>query len=406
MVFVVVLTSCVLKSQVVNYIGNGSFEEVETNTSIPSFRTVKFWAATDSLKFYGELLSSKILPIKVPSSSYTYQLPRTGNNHLIAQQFCTSCPIVKRGYPRNRLKHSLKANVEYCFSMYVNLSNESTHGIDALGVYFSDSTIDTIKKCNIPITYLTPQVENPINSLLTDTLNWVLIRGQFIANGIEKYALIGNFRSDTNTNTVLTNSTNLPANGSVYLLDDISLIELNLPAFAGRDTTFKPGDSLFLGRQPDVGIDEACVWYKLPNQTPIDTIAGFWIKPSETCTYVVKQEICGLVKWDTVVVKKWELDVALNELKIINDRLKIYPNPADGILNVVLRQAQDEILNDKTWFEMKIMNAFGQLVQEEEVTFTNNKATINTNHLNNGVYVLTLKSGNKQTVSKRFVVAR
>src|SRR5690606_19202302 len=124
--------------------------------------------------------------------------------------------------------------------------------------------------------------------------------GTFVAQGNEKYALLGNFLADNAVTTTSIGGPFYPSKWTDVCIDDVSCIELNLPAFAGPDTTFIPGDSLFLGREPDVGIDEACIWYKMPGTTPIDTVAGFWIKPTEACTYVVRQEICGLVKWDTV----------------------------------------------------------------------------------------------------------
>jgi len=36
--------------------------------------------------------------------------------------------------------------------------------------------------------------------------------------------------------------------------------------------------------------------------TPLPPFAGMYVKPAVTTTYVVRQEICGVVKWDTVVV--------------------------------------------------------------------------------------------------------
>ena len=96
-------------SQIINYINNGGFEEVITNTSTPLFYSAKYWGATDSVKAYGELLSKITFPIKVPLCNYTYQWPRHGSNHLISLQYCPTCSFNKRGYPRNRLKHNLKA---------------------------------------------------------------------------------------------------------------------------------------------------------------------------------------------------------------------------------------------------------------------------------------------------------
>jgi hypothetical protein len=56
--------------------------------------------------------------------------------------------------------------------------------------------------------------------------------------------------------------------------------------------------------------------------------------------------------------------------------------------------------------KIEILNSIGQTVKEEELIFKDEVATINTNELPNGVYLLNLKSTNSLSVSKRFVVAR
>lgn len=393
------------EAQVTNYVSNGGFEEIST----PPGYSPKFWSGTDTLKPFGQLLSTGY-PYGVPLCSYTYQWPRHGINHLICLQYCTTCPNNKRVYSRNRLKQVLQAGEVYCVTMYINLSNQSTHGIDAIGAYFSDISIDTITKCNLPITYLSPQIQNPVNNIIVDTLNWVPITGTFVANGTEKYMLIGNFRSDASTNKTLVNTTNLPGNFGDYLFDDVSCININLPAYAGLDKPFSPGDSVFIGRQPDVGIDEACMWYKLPTTitptTPaIDTVAGLWVKPTSTSTYVVKQQLwCSSVKYDTVVVF---MDlVGWQRLEMLKDELKIYPVPAND--NLELRITNEELFKD--FDRVTIYNQLGQLVKEEDILFKEKSVKINTGNLPNGVYSIVLASrtsaNNQETVSKRFVISR
>jgi hypothetical protein len=107
--------------------------------------------------------------------------------------------------------------------------------------------------------------------------------------------------------------------------------------------------------------------------------------------------------------------VGLNELNSKNEGLKIYPNPTDGMLNVEIEELKIED------YKLKIYDAIGQLIREEEITFKENKTTINTKELANGVYVLRLSSlgtrnlntnpsyrqdDNQLIVSKRFVIAR
>jgi hypothetical protein len=400
--FLFLFSSSKMTGQIANFVNNGGFEE--SFPVPPIYHIPTYWSAPDSGKAFGELLSKVLPPYKIPKNSYGYQWPRSGNNILGTLLYCPTCSGNNRGYPKNRLKKTLAAGINYCVSIYVNLTNESTHGISQIGCYFGDGSIDTITRCNSPITYLIPQITNPVNSVIIDTLNWILILGEFIANGTEKYLVIGNFASDSTTNKILNNPTHMPVEAANYLIDDVSVIATDLPAYAGPDHALIPGDSAFIGREPDVGIDEACMWYKLPNDSvPIDTVAGLWVKPVGTATYVVRQQLnCGGVKWDTVVV--YENPLGVNSLFISAESLRVYPNPADEILKVELRLLPDANLEDQV-FDIMIYNNLGQVVKAEKISFEENALSIQTDDLPEGVYTLQLKSA-AGMINKRFLIAR
>lgn len=375
---------------IANHVNNGSFEDYYFNLQPFPY----YWNAIDSGKYCGELL----IPLnKVPLSSYTYQWPYHGKNHFITSPYSINVNN-NRGYPRNRLKTTLKAGYTYCATMYVNLSDQSTHGIDALGIYFGDNSLDTIKKCNDPITYLTPQIQNPVNNILTDTMNWVPITGTFVANGTERFMLIGNFKSNPNTNTVLSNTTNLPANWADYLIDAISVIEVDLPAYAGPDVSTAPGHSVYVGRELDFAIDPGCVWFKLPDMTPIDTASGMWVQPTVTTTYVVRQRLdCSAEKWDTVIV---HMDlVGIERLKFLKEELQLYPVPARDYID--LNSSDRTLLRDIKTAE--VYNNLGQKLREE--TFTDERFRIQIEDLPPGSYSLYIKNYNGAGFNKRFVVA-
>jgi len=392
-----------LQAQIANYVTNGGFEFVVLNSNPPIAQS---WSATNSLKYYGVLFTKSIPPYNVPSSGFAYQWPKHGNNYFGTTLLYDNGSNKIRGYPKNKLKNKLVAGRTYCVKFYCNVTNNSSHGVDGLGVYFGDNSLDTITNCNIPLTFLTPQVQNSTGFLLTDTLNWTPISGTFVANGTEENMLIGNFKSDAMTNTVLINPSSLPAIGSDILLDDISCIDINLPAFAGRDTSVIPGDSIFIGRESDIGIDEACMWYKLPAvitpTTPaLDTVAGFWIKPVTSCSYTVRQQLwCSGVKWDTVVIHM--NPVGIEKLKILTEELKLFPVPAKDELQLSIHNT--ELI--KEFHSLSIYNNLGLLIREEETKFQNGSSKINTTDLPSGVYSLQLKNSTNETVSKRFVISR
>lgn len=386
------------QSQIVNYVNNGGFEVCRNCTGSQTFAYPKYWNAIDSNKFFGILCSATIAPYLVPLSSYTYQWPRHGNNFLITTQFFPTCSNQTCvGYPRTKLKQTLQAGNVYCFTMYVNLSNQSTHAIDAIGVYFSDNTNDTIKYCTFPITYLLPQIENPVGNIISDTLNWTKISGTYTASGTENSLIIGDFKTSSATNSLLVNSANLPSNFSAYSIDDVSLINTALGAYAGPDIWAIPGATTYIGRPQDVGIDEACMWYKLPNTTnAIDTAAGITITAAATTeTYMVKQDICGVIKYDTVVVHASAL--GFNELNGTQWNVKLFPNPASKQL-IIVNSLRSESL------KVTIKNVTGKIVLRQTLTSTDFTANLDLN-LEDGVYLITLSNNKNESLTKKLVIS-
>jgi hypothetical protein len=395
--FILILLTSLIRNQrafgqIANLVSNGGFEEHYFHK--PNWIAPKGWSAIDSASYFGILFGSEITPQDVPKNMFCFQYPRSGKNYLIFLFYSHN-----RGYPRNRLKVPLIAGKRYCTTFYVNLSNASSYAISNIGAYFSTNETDTIKNCIIPLTYLNPQIKNPSNNIIKDTLKWVKISGEFVSNGNEKYISIGNFQSDINTTSSLVNNMSLPAVFSDYLLDDVSVIDIDLPAYAGKDKFIVPGDSAFIGRESDVGIDEACTWYKLPNDSiPIDTIAGFWIKPINTCTYMVRQEICGNVKWDTVIL--YENPVGIAKWKLLAEGATVYPNPANDYLNVEMPK-----VFSKGNFSAAIYTSLGSLVREENIRL-DDKISLDVNQLEPGVYSLLLSLPEDYSVTKKFVISR
>jgi hypothetical protein len=383
--FLTLVFSEVYHCQITNYVSNGSFESLNSNSVTSKYNVVNYWQPIDTGKFC-DYLVTLIPPIANGPKALGYQYPRTGQNYLVST-FFASYPTQTIGYPRNRLKSKLKSNTVYCAKYYIVATNNSPLVIDGYDICFADSTLDTINYCNRPLSFLLPQIKNPTGNIISDTLNWIAITGTFTAKGTEKYMVLGNFRSAAATTTLIGNSNNTLSTVSDICIDDVSCIELNLSAFAGRDTNFILGDSLFLGREPDVGIDEACIWYKLPGTVPIDTIAGFWIKPTATSTYVVRQEICGLVKWDTVVVYMDGVGIQKNELNV--SEMKLFPNPASESVRLQLNKG----LNG--YCHVVLLNNLAQKLREEDLKFENSTASFDVREIPTGIYSLKIAFGNQ-----------
>jgi gliding motility-associated-like protein len=67
-----------------------------------------------------------------------------------------------------------------------------------MGAYFSQNKL---YQNDYNFISVNPQVSNPANRMLSDTMNWTKISGSFDANGDENYLTIGNFFDISKTDT-------------------------------------------------------------------------------------------------------------------------------------------------------------------------------------------------------------
>ena len=244
-----------------------------------------------------------------------------------------------------------------------------------LGVYFDDGSVSTPIYIYMGLVAVTPQVYNTLQ-LLNDTVNWMKIEGSFIATGNEKYITIGNFFPDSLSDIGFFGT---PTSwGAYYYIDDVSVIDMSLPAYAGNDTLIQPGDSVFIGRQPEIGLDEDCIWFV--NCVPIDTVAGLWVWPDTTTTYIVQQTICGNVQWDTVRVSVYGTGMDEGTYGL-NRGFNVYPNPAIHLLTI-----ESPVTNAT----LSITNLLGQEVWRQEVLEKN--ISIDVSKLGKGVYFIYMQT--------------
>jgi hypothetical protein len=216
--------------------------------------------------------------------------------------------------------------------------------------------------------------------------------------------VLGNFKTDAATQTVVINPTYLPSLGTDIYIDDVSLVEMELPAFAGRDTFMIPGDSIFIGREPDVGIDYACHWYKLPDDTvPFDTIAGLWVKPTETTSYLVRQQLwCSGVKWDTVTVTISGVGLTKYEVGSTKYEVDVWPNPADDKVTIRLSGVGES----KTSAVCTVLDQLGRTVLQKKMVFNEGSEELDTSELQEGMYFITLKNEGGLAARKRIFIMR
>ena len=378
-------------TQIANYVSNGGFEEVFDCFS--SDTRPKNWLSFDSNKTlaYGGI-NLCTCSGAVPNSSFGYQEPKSGENFMITTPWCgiQNCFAEKRLNLKNRLKTKLDSGVTYCVKFYVVATNYSPYHTSAIGAHFGSAVLDTISWTggNRPLPFIVPQIKNPLTNYITDTLNWTPITGTFVAGGMEKYMVIGNFEPSPFTYTLLADPNQAATDAAEIYLDHISCIPIDLPAYAGPDKRCIPGDSVFVGRPSDVEIDESCTWYKWPNMaTPIATIAGLYVKPVTTTTYVVRQQLwCSGVRYDTVVV--YEDAVGYEKLRKLKNGFVITPQPTNNSARIKSKNGNI----GEEFQELVLSDELGRSIEKLEISVDMENIELKTCSLPNGIYSLVLKA--------------
>jgi OOP family OmpA-OmpF porin len=162
--------------------------------------------------------------------------PHSGIYHVgcILYQFNTgildTAGIFTREYLAVKLTEELVQGEQYCIEMYIMLAMKSKKLIDKFGVGFSS---DSIYEYRTDASHYWTEVPRRINLLdgyFADSLNWVKVSKTFIANGGERFMIIGNLWK--NGECILINNPvveNRVSDFIYYYIDDISLTLCNDP---------------------------------------------------------------------------------------------------------------------------------------------------------------------------------
>ncbi|GEM_PF-263279 len=157
----------------------------------------------------------------VPNNVYGFQYPNSFNSYLGFALYANPFGANIREYVEGSLNDSLKTGHKYCIQFYVSAANNSKYKIDAIGAFLSIDSVNFYPGGGL-LTYV-PQVANTQGNILSDTLNWMLISGEFIAQGGERFITIGNFKDDANT--LFDTLQGAIYNDSYYYLDDVSVTD-------------------------------------------------------------------------------------------------------------------------------------------------------------------------------------
>ncbi len=148
-----------------------------------------------------------------------------------------------REYAEIQLISPLVTGICYYFEMYVNVPNNFSLASDGIGALFVQGALHANSAKVIP---QSPQIENPVGNVLTDTAGWTKIAGYFTADGGEDHLIIGNFRDDDHTITTVVNPNCWYLHAAYLLIDDVLLQPVEGTLELGSDTLVCHGSQLVL----------------------------------------------------------------------------------------------------------------------------------------------------------------
>lgn len=374
-----------IKTNAQNLVPNYSFEDIISCPTNYNQLTLAYpWIAPTNDD--AELYHVCGINTSVPNNDgpYGYQYPLTGNGY--AGFWAYNGPGSDyREYLQIQLIDSLEYNNCYYVVFYTNLQNTGiTYAVNNIGINFSNTSITNTGTGYI--LNLNPNILKFNNPIINDTLNWVEISGIYIANGGEKYITLGNFFDDANTDTI--NTGNGWYLGAYYYIDDVSVIPIDsilggMPAYAGVDTSVTLGDSVFIGQQIS---NLNCNWYDSNGVLIASNISGISVNPTTSTYFVVEQNLCGNITYDTVNVTV--LPTSINEL-LNKNNVQIYPNPTSGMITLQQENKSNEDVL------ITIFSVLGEQVYYQQ----NSSNSINISHLENGVYYIQLTDKNNKKIA-------
>jgi hypothetical protein len=325
----------------------------------------------------------------------TTSVPYNGNNFQYARTGTSMAGIWAyqsgnyREYLQVELNDTLLNSKCYLVSYYVNLHNKSWLAIKNIDAYLSPLP-PNVPSPNKVLPYPAQIISQ---SSLTDTLGWTVVRGIYVATGNETHLTIGNFNDDTQM--IFDTVSAIIGYDPYYFVDDVSVIPIDsigIPAFAGNDTLIYQGDSAFIG-QAIYNLN--CNWYVLGGSQIASNISGLYVQPNVNTTYVVEQNLCGTITYDTVTVNVSPVGIFEN-INLIH-QINISPNPSttsEFLLNG---------LPDQQKVEMRITDLNGNIVDIQKVNPVNGQAIVRLT-LPNGMYLANFIIGEKKEVHKLIIL--
>ncbi len=370
-------------TQFSNYIDDWKYATGGTSDAFNNYVENSCYTSTFSTHYYSE----------------GTQLPRTGEimggiylyNNTFTGCGNPTCFDGYREYLQVKLLEPLEIGKTYAVEFWASLGDSMIFASNNLGMYFSDTIISEfaidgiVNKGSLPFT---PQINE--TTIITETSEWVSIKGCFIAESAAEYIIIGNFYDNDETESIVvrpfdeTSPTIDYKRHSYYYIDDVSVELMPFsPTITDEDGVLTTELALtYQWYLDDEIIDGA------NEQTYTYIEDGFYkviVSDSSGCMYQSDVYIIG------------DIDVHGISENIISE-FWIHPNPA-----------QNEITVDLLFGTLQEANLVISDLAGKEITYYNlgvgkqMSTTINVESIPNGIYFVSLVIDGEQSQIKRLV---
>jgi len=220
-------------SQCTNLVQNGNFESMSSCPSnmtqitlaVPWDRIIPLAGLTATPDYFNMCAGSLV---SVPTNNMGYQFAYSGSGYagvityMGLSAFGTLPPDPDyREYMQQMLSTPMIPGETYQVSFWVSLSDKSRFAADGIGALFT-TALPSPPDFNV-ISFPTPQVNNPMGNILTDTIGWTQINQSFVATQPYQFIIIGNFKNMASTQAVINDPYIGAPPSAYYYIDDVSV---------------------------------------------------------------------------------------------------------------------------------------------------------------------------------------
>lgn len=160
----------------------------------------------------------------VPNAVFGYQYACEGDGMLGILMSLDSGQVSYVEYVQAKLTQPLKSGKTYEFSFQVNLANGSDYAVGSVGAWLTNTAVTS--SSGTPMFSSLPSIQNSAG-ILSDTLGWMEVKGNYLAIGGEEYITIGYYTDTLAPDTLRNNPEAVPISiYSYYYIDGLELNEV------------------------------------------------------------------------------------------------------------------------------------------------------------------------------------